>query len=422
MFLTYRYKLKPTRGQYRALERILEVQRQLYNAALQERRDAWVKQKVSISKFDQCKSLTQIRSFDPDYGDVPANLSRWTLARVDDAMKGFFSRVKRGRKAGYPRFRGKNRWDSFGFAAQRGLRLQGNRLLFKPLTGALRLNLHRPLPTAAEIKTVTFTRHGRHWFVGLVVDVLAADAHAQPQTTVGLDLGVEHLVTTSDGWHTINVRPRSKRERDLRIAQRALARCKRGSKRRVKVRDRLRRIQRKVAAVRSNHLHQVSAEIARRYALIAVEDLKLKNMTKSGRGTAAEPGKNVRQKAGLNRAMLDASPARLIALLTYKAARAGGAVVKVDPRHTSQDCSSCGVRVKKTLADRRHICACGANLHRDHNAALNILNRALQHDGRAIPPGGANVGQSARASSRKRGPVRLLATYRAVSHQRINLK
>lgn len=90
-------------------------------------------------------------------------------------------------------------------------------------------------------------------------------------------------------------------------------------------------------------------------------------MTRSARGSAAEPGKNVRQKAGLNRAMLDASPARLIELLTYKAARAGGTVMKVDPRHTSQDCSFCGVRVEKSLSERRHRCECGVNLHRDES-------------------------------------------------------
>ncbi|MGY3592998.1 transposase [Bradyrhizobium sp. USDA 4341] len=153
MFLTYRIKLAPTRGQYAVLAGLCEAQRQLYNAALQERRDAWAKRKVSISRFDQCKSLTQIRSFDPDYGDVPVNLSRWTLGRVDDAMKGFFGRVKRGQKAGFPRFRSRSRWDCFGFAEWAGVRLDRNKLLFKPLTGGLRLRLHRELPPGAAVKT-----------------------------------------------------------------------------------------------------------------------------------------------------------------------------------------------------------------------------------------------------------------------------
>lgn len=394
MFLTYRYKLAPSRGQYAVLDQICEAQRQLYNAALHERVEAWAKQQVSISRFDQCKSLTQIRADDPQgYGALPANLSRWTLGRVDEAMKGFFSRVKRGRKPGFPRFRGKGRWNSFGFAEWVGIRLEGHKLWFKGLTGNLRIRLTRPLPPDAGIKTATFTKRGRHWFVCLVLDVPAAAAHARPDTMVGLDVGIEHLVTTSTSEQIANIRPRSRRERDLRIAQRALARCRRGSKRRAKVRERLARIQRDIANVRSNHLHQVSVRLAGAYALIAVEDLRLKNMTRSARGTAAAPGTNVRPKAGLNRSMLDASAGRLIELLTYKAERAGGTVVKVNPRNTSQDCSSCGGKVDKVLSVRRHRCACGADLHRDYNAALNILQRAVTPaHRRGRPPGDANVG------------------------------
>ena len=318
-------------------------------------------------------------------------------------MKGFFGRVKRGRKAGFPRFRGRSRWDSFGFVEFSGIRLRGDKLSFKPLTGGLRMRLHRPLPDGADIKAATFTKRGGHWYVNLVVSVPSADVHAMPDTHVGIDLGVEHLLTTSDGLHVENVRPRSRRERDLRIAQRALARCKRGSKRRAKVRERLARLQKCIVNVRNNHLHQVSATLARRYALIGVEDLKVNSMTRSARGSADEPGKNVRSKAGLNRSMLDASPARLIELLVYKAERAGGKVVKVDPRSTSQDCSSCGARVEKTLAERRHRCACGADLHRDYNAALNILQRALAAHGRRRPARGRERGASVRASSRKHG-------------------
>ncbi|GHE75918.1 hypothetical protein GCM10019059_39080 [Camelimonas fluminis] len=152
------------------------------------------------------------------------------------------------------------------------------------------------------------------------------------------------------------------------------------------------RQQRNIANFRANHLHQVSAGIANRHGFIAVEKLKLKNMSRSAKGTIAEPGVNIRPKAGLNRSLLDAAPRPLIALLTYKAERAGGILVKVDPRNTSITCSACGVDVPKTLSQRRHECRCGAVLQRDHNAALNILERALKAHGRGRPPGDANVG------------------------------
>ncbi len=392
MLLTYRFKLKPTRAQYATLDRLLEAQRLLYNAALQERIEAWRKAGKSISKIDQNKSLTQIRSFDEGYASMPACLSRWSLARLDDALVGFFSRVKRGQSPGFPRFKPMSRWSSFGFDEFRGIRLRNGRLLFRPIVGGLKLNQHRTIPEGSSIKSCTFTRRGRHWWITMAVDVAAADRHVDPDTAVGIDVGVAHLATTSAGEHFENARPRSRRQRELRVAARALARCKRGSKRRRKVRARLAALQRQVLAARNNHLHQVSAVMAKRYAFIAVENLKLRNMTRSAAGTVDDPGKNVRQKAGLNRSLLDAAPGRLIELITYKAERAGGMVVKVDPRRTSQDCSSCGVRVEKKLSVREHRCSCGTVLDRDHNAALNILNRALAAHGRAKPPGDENVG------------------------------
>ena len=380
MLLTYRYKLEPTRAQYRELERLLELQRLLYNACLQERIEAWRKAMVSVTRNDQQKSLTEIRSFDAAYAAMPVAMSRWSLYRVDDAMKAFFSRVKKGQTPGFPRFRSMGRWSTFGFSEWDGIRLRNGRLLLKPFATGIRVILHRPLPSQ-DLRSCTFTRKGRHWFVCLVVDVPVAERHARPGTAVGIDVGIEHLLTTSEGKHVENKRPRSRRERQLRTAQQALARCRKGSKRRRKVKERLATVQRRVQQARDTHLHQVAAALARRFETIAIEDLRLRNMTRSARGTVENPGTNVAQKAGLNRSLLDAAPGKLIQMLTYKAARAGGKVVRVDPRNTSQACSSCGTLVRKALSERRHVCTCGVDLQRDHNAALNIL-------GRAIPPGG----------------------------------
>jgi putative transposase len=391
MLLTYRYKLKPTKGQYAVLERLCGQQQQLYNAALQERIEAWKKAHVSITKLDQFKSLTQIRQFDESYAAIPVALSRWTISRVDDAFTGFFSRVKRGVKAGFPRFKARSRWRSFGFAEWSGIRLKGDKLLFKPFAGGLKLNLHRPVPDGTSIKSCTFTRLARHWFITMAVDVPVAEVHSSPGAAVGIDVGVSHLATTSDGLHILNIRPKSRHERQMRVAQRALARCKKGSNRRRKVRNELALLHRRIANVRSNHLHQVSAHLAKVYSFIAVEKLQVKNMTRSAKGTVERPGTNVQQKAGLNDSMLDASFTRLITFLTYKAERAGGLLVKVAANYTSQDCSSCGERVSKTLAQRTHRCACGTVLQRDHNSGLNILYRACDAHQRARPLGDGNV-------------------------------
>lgn len=375
--VTLKYKLRPSRAQQARLAELLDQERKLYNAALEERISAWRKG-VSISQNDQTKSLTEIRRFDPIYGEVPYNLSKWTLCRLDDAMKGFFRRAKSGAgKAGFPRFRPASRWNSFGFSQIRGLRIKDGALLFKGLTGRLRLRQHRPFPSGAVLKSAVFTRTDRAWHVCLTASVPAATHHANVGSTVGIDVGTEALATLNDGTRIENIRPGRRQQKAIRRAARALSRCKRGSHRRTKVRVQLARAQRAIRNTRSTYLHQISRMLADQYALIAVEKLQLRNMTRSAKGTAEEPGSNIRQKAGLNRALADAAPGRLISMLRYKAEWAGGVLVEVNPKRTSQECSSCDELVPKALKERRHVCACGADLHRDHNAAINIMKRGI---------------------------------------------
>ena len=318
-------------------------------------------------------------------------MGRWTLKRVEDAFTGFFGRVARGQKAGFPRFRSLRRWRSFGLLEASGLRIKGHSLVLRGMTRALRLNLHRPLPDDAVVKGAIFTRHGRHWFVSLQIESRAIVATLAPTgPAIGLDVGVEHLATWSDGGsdgHVANLRPRARRQRDLRLAQRALARCRRGSRRRVKRRDRLARLQARIVCHRDTFLHQQAKRLARSHRLIVVETLSIRNMTRSAAGTVGEPGTNVAAKAGLNRSILDASMGRFLHYLRYKAERAGGAVRAAG---TSQTCSGCGAKALKRLAERRHRCGCGLELHRDVNAARTILQRGASAEG-VQPLGQPNV-------------------------------
>jgi putative transposase len=407
MLVSYRYKLRPTAAQYARLAELCEAQRLFYNAALQERIDSYRQARrmaahagrelpiqgdfhtprgKALSYQDQCKSLTEIRCADPSgFGAMPANIGRWTLKRVDDAFTGFFSRIKRGQKAGFPRFRPMSRWKSFGFAEFAGVRLVDDRLIFKGLTGGLRINMHRPIPDGAAIKTATLSKIGRHWHISLVLEIEPTSWHPAHGSAVGVDVGIEALATLSTGERIDNARPRAQHERDLRRSQRALARCQRGSRRRQKVRERVARVHKRIRNARTTYLHQQSAALTARFETIIVEDLRLKNLSRSARGTLAEPGKNVAAKSGLNRALLDAAPGRFITMLRYKVERTGGELQLVDAHGTSQICSGCGEKVPKPLRQRRHQCACGLDLHRDHNAARNILARAVRG------PGCANV-------------------------------
>jgi putative transposase len=197
-----------------------------------------------------------------------------------------------------------------------------------------------------------------------------------PAARAALDLGVEALATLHTGERIENIRPLARSRARLAREQRALARKKRGSKRRAKQRERVARAYLKVGRVRRDHLHKASASLAGRYRFIAVEDLTVTAITASARGTIEQPGRWVRQKAGLNR-ILDAGWGELLALLEYKLQARGGGLIRVDPRGTSQQCSGCATHVAKVLGDREHSCPrCGLRLHRDHNAALNIHQRA----------------------------------------------
>lgn len=382
------YALKLTARQHHAMDGLLEQQRLLYNAALQERCDAWAKARRSITYIDQCKSLTQIRADDGvGYGSLPLNLSRGTLAKLDRAFQAFYRRCKRGETPGFPRFKPMSRWDSLTFKEMSGLRIrsEGRRLSFAGLPGSLRVRCHRPFPEASVPKSATFTRTATGWHVSLLLAVPMLQAaewrpiELDERPDVGLDLGIEAFAMDSEG--RVIPSPHRPMDRQRRRLQRALSRKKRGSRRRQQAKARLAKLSGTESAARKHHAHVQSYRLAKAFRVMAVEDLSIGNMTRSAKGTSEAPGSNVEQKAGLNKAILHQGWSDFLFKLSYKAESAGGRVVSIKPHGTSQDCSGCGVKVPKRLSERRHLCPqCGLDLHRDHNAARNILLRAARED------------------------------------------
>jgi putative transposase len=379
MILTYKYRLLPNKRQHAALAAICETQRLLYNCALEERIDCYRKTGKGRSYIDQCQALTECRRDLPEMGALPANLQRWTLKRVDEAYGGFFRRCQRGGKAGFPRFRGKGWWSSFGFAEFRGIGWDGKRLRFKGLPGGLAVHLHRPLP--ADIRSCVIKRRGRQWWV--CFQVALADVEKRVgSTAVGLDLGLNALAYQSDGVVIANPRFSRRTEHGMRRRQRALARCKRGSRNRRKAKDRVARLHSKIVNQRTSWLHQQSARIVRCYDLIVAEDLNVSGMVRNPH---------------LARSIADASWSKFLGFVDYKAARAGSHLIGVDAKNTSQKCSGCGQPVPKSIAVRTHACPyCALVIDRDWNASLNILAAG-------IGGGAANV-----ADDRKRRPRNML--------------
>lgn len=365
MILSYKYRLLPNKAQHAALAGILESQRILYNAALEERIDCYRKTGRGLSRFDQERSLTIIRREEPEtYGAVGNRLGTATLDRLDGAFKSFFRRIKGGGKAGFPRFKSRDRWRSFGFIQWEGIRWSGRRLVVKGLPGTLRVHFHRDMPEGRPA-TCQFIRDGKGWSIAIQmhVDVPERRTISKP---VGIDLGINTLAYLSDGVALPNPRVARKAERLVRIRARALSRCQRGSNRRRKVKANLAKAHSTIANTRRTYLHQQSAMLVRNYDLIAIEDINVKGLARTK----------------LAKSVHDVAWSTFTQMLSYKAEKAGATVIRVDPRMTSQTCSGCGVIVRKGLADRVHNCPdCGLTLDRDHNAALNILRLGVLAQG-----------------------------------------
>jgi putative transposase len=285
------------------------------------------------------------------------------MRRLDKAFTAFFRRIKTGAKPGYPRFKNADLFSSIEFPTHGdGVRLTGNKLRIQHV-GTVRVCLHRPLPDNAEVRTLTVTREAGKWHLEVCVRLPDKDALQSSLPAVGLDVGIEHFVTTSDGEHVPNPRYLKTSLPELRRSQRALSRKKLCGKNRAKAKVRVRRLHARVRNQRSDHRHKTSLDLVRRYGYIAVESLNVEGMVRNRR---------------LSRAISDVAWSAFIATLAHKAESAGAQVAKVPPQGTSQECSCCGKLVPKKLSERRHDCPfCGLSLQRDVNAARNILARAF---------------------------------------------
>ena len=353
---TFAYRLYPTKEQVTLLEETLEFCRQLYNAALEERRSAWKIQKISINVYGQRNQLPEIKESCPEYKQVYAQVLQDVLTRLDKAFQGFFRRVKAGEKPGYPRFKGKNRYDSFTFP-QSGFVIENGRLNLSKI-GLLKIKLHRPIE--GKIKTLTIRRKNGKWYACFVVEY---EPQPLPKTgkQVGIDVGIESFATLSDGTQIPNPQFFRQGERKLKILNRIVAKRKKGSKRRKQAVKILAKTYEHTANQRKDFHHKTARKIVNEFDTIKVENLNIVGMVKNHH---------------LAKSISDVGWGQFIAFLSYKAEYAGREFKAVNPHYTSQICSRCGNIVPKKLKVRVHKCPyCFLLVHRDHNAALNILGR-----------------------------------------------
>ena len=373
-------------------ERMDAVMRQcatLYNAALQERRDAYRMAGVRVSLYDQMKSFTAVQSDDPAWADMDVQVGRGVLRRLDRAFNGFFRRVKAGKTPGFPRFKPGIRFRCLEIAQPRPgmvkVSADGRRacVRVKELP-AITLRLKRRLPPSERLRSLRGVRRP----VGLYVDLgYEAERELLPanDTSVGLDVGVNNRIATSDG--EMVERREVDRARKTRLHQ-AVSRKRRGGNRRRKAAPTLAREQHRSRVRNRNECHRITTGIVRRYERIAVEKLTIPNMTRSASGTLEEPGTNVAAKSGLNREILTQTWGLIREQLRYKAEWAGREFVEVNPRYTSRECWSCGHQTPQSEYRTYRRGVCGTTLDRDTNAAINVMRRAFGPDatGAGISP------------------------------------
>src|SRR5258708_2783592 len=402
----FKYRLSANKATTEKLHWVLDHAREIYNAALTERRDAYemhvkrhpgyynektrkqLTRELTVDYYGQERELVDVKDLRPEYGDIASHVLQDVIMRVKQTYDRFFDRVKNGQKPGYPRFKGRNQYDSFTYpdhagwkftdlGSEDGKKHKGTLHLSK--IGTVKIKMHREMQ--GKIKTLTMKREGEHWYCIFTCEV---EGTALPISyeDVGIDLGVTHLASLSNGEFIDHPRHFRQAEKKLAKAQQALSRKKKGSHRRSRAGKLLAKQHRKVRNQRHDFHHKASRRLVDRYQVIVFEDLQTKNLTTTPKPTHDEQGtylpNGAAAKAGLNKSILDAGWSTFTGMVVAKAASAGRTVIFVNPSMTSQLCSGCGAVFKKTLADRSHTCDCGTSLDRDTNSAKLILNLGYQ--------------------------------------------
>ena len=368
MHKTFKYRLRPTKKQERILLAHTEECRLLYNQLVCARVQAWEKQKHSLSRYDQIKTIPLMKKQRSEFGQVYSQVLQQVAVRVDLAFKMFFHRVKKkGEKAGFPRYKGQNRYDSITYPQfSNGCRLDKKGLRLGKI-GCIRIVQHRPIEGTPKACTITRTATGK-WFASIPCDLGDAPISGQGERPdVGIDVGLEKFATLSTGEEIPNPRFFRQEEKALAKAQRKWDKVKKRKQSdpiREKRRKVVARVHERIRNKRHNSAHQIARKLVNRFSMIAIEDLSVNCMV---------------HNKYLSKSISDAAWSIFQDCLAYKAEEAGSKVIPVDPAYTSQDCSRCGHRLKKLLSNRRHRCpCCGVDMDRDLNAAINILRLGRQ--------------------------------------------
>jgi putative transposase len=353
MIKAFKYRLFTNKTQETKLGNLFDSARFLYNNALEHRVVCWKQWRKSVNYYDQANTLKEIRSFDEGIAQLNYSASQDILRRLDKAFQAFFRRIQIGDTPGFPRFKGRDRFNSITFPAYGdGIKLKNGKLYIQNV-GTVRIKLHRNLE--GKIKTVAIRRQNGHFYAAFSCDEAETQPLAPCANEIGIDVGIKSLAVLSNGEIIDNPKHLKQSEDKLKEIQ------QQHSKKRTKnSRKKLSRLHAKVGNQRKDFLHKLSRKIVNRFGFIYIEDLKPKQMVSGNHKV-------------LNKYINDAAWSMFFNMLSYKAEEAGRKIIKVNPKGTTQRCSACGKIVPKDLSVRIHSCSCGLNICRDLNAAKNIF-------------------------------------------------
>jgi putative transposase len=381
----YKFRMRPTARQHVALAACAEAHRELYNAALEERRNAWMRSKTRIRYGEQAAQLTDIRTMRPDMAVWSYSSQQATLRRLNKAFESFFRRVKAHGRPGYPRFKSRARFESVEWPKDGdGARWHpdSGRVYLQGI-GQVKVTAHRKV--LGRVKTIQIRRQGRRWMLVLSCDEVPTNPLPATGRQAGIDVGIVSFATVSDGKHVENPQWARTAAGKLAAAQQRLGRAKRGGNNRARRRETVAALHRKIANARRDFHHKAALQLVRRFDLLVVENLAVANMMRRSK-PVPDPNQEGRflpngaaAKTGLNRSICDAGWGQFVSILRAKAEDAGRIWIEVDPRHTSNRCEACKYTDRKNRATQAEFrCqACGHAAQADEHAARNILRAGL---------------------------------------------
>jgi putative transposase len=381
MNIAHQYKLRPTKQQVIEIERWLAMCCAQYNYLLADRFDWWERNRSPVNAcplvchlpelrdnpdyYSQKKTLPKLKTTHPWYSEVYSQVLQDVVKRVKSAFDRFLKGDSKGKRSGRPRFKSRSRYRTFTYPQIKEGCLQHN-LINLPMFGKVKVILHRPIPGGFKVKTVSVTKKADGYYITLSLSdgtVPEIKPNFNPELITGIDLGLKKFLVTSQNETVAIPQHYRKAQKRLRVIQKRVSRRKKSSNRRLKAIQALGRQHKKVVDKRRDFHFKTANNLLKKYDVIAHEDLNVKGLARTH----------------LAKSVHDAGWSSFLSILQNKAEKAGLLTIGVKASGTTQDCSSCSLKVPKELHERWHNCTCGCSLDRDHNAALNVKNRAEGH-------------------------------------------